>query len=155
MIWGGQNRTRGRTTHFSLTSLELHRSQFAMTMRFHVQIIFPVPHSSNRCCCVSARRYRLHLSDSTSRNGASRSFVGMSSFIAMYHTHFSLSDIGALCRFCQTCLHGMSGYFLITRICGAPLATMSIAYSTPYILFLKAEIVSRLPGGKMYAMSVA
>jgi hypothetical protein len=152
---GGQNRKHGRATHTSPTSLGLHRSQLAMTMRVHVQIIFPLPHFSNRCCCMSVRPHWLHLFDSTSRNAASRSFVGVSSFIAMYHIDFSRSDIGALFRFCQTCFYGVIGYFRIIPIFGAPLTTMSIAHSTPYILFLKADIVSDFRVARYYAMLVA
>jgi hypothetical protein len=45
-FWGGQTRMQGRATNSSLTSLELHRSQLEMIMLVHVQIIFPVPHST-------------------------------------------------------------------------------------------------------------
>jgi hypothetical protein len=126
MALGGQRWNWGRVVH----SFGMHRWSVrriaARRDRVHFQMSALGVQSVRRCISVSAFAHLSHRLESARRFAAILSFVGMRSWIILYHVDLSVSDITAVCRFLHIRSQSMSGHCLTILISLLPVAARSI-----------------------------
>lgn len=99
--------------------------------------------------------YWLRISDSISRNGVSRSFYGVSSFIAMYHISFSLYDIWGVMQILLNTFPRSKWLFPYNLQNWDSFGNYVHGVQYPIYSLSKAGVVSWLSCGRMYSRSVA
>ena len=139
---GGQEWKLGRIVQSAGMWRGSMRSTAAILARVQFRIMGPSPHSVILCANESSFRQWVQRSVSAKRMAAHRSFVGMISWITLYHVDFKQSEIGAWCRLHHTRPHGMDGCFWMTRRSGVLLSTVAI---TRCLLNIFSD--SMFPGG--------
>ena len=104
----------------------------ASRIRVHSHMSSPSPHSVSLCSIVSCFPHNVQSSVSTNRILCSLVFVGIKSWITMYHADLAASDVGMLWILFHTLSHSIPGWICITRTSRGGVACSS-AFRTPCV----------------------